>query len=488
MYKLTMLSGPVALLAAAAMATAGPAWVEGGGGDSDAGSLPPSAQNTQGSGPMAFISGNLDGTTGATGEGDFEDMYVINILDPATFCATTAFAPAFTEFDSRLYLFRIETNGDILGFGLLGNEDTGGPLPGDGLVPFGDIQTGACCFPDGSCLDLDPKECFNLGGEFQGIGTDCYKWKCDEHYGACCIEEEGCVDLLYTECQAAEGIFMGNDTFCEDGIICPDPDGSTMGNVSTDGTDIEITQPGLYLLAITVTPRQPVSGGAAIFYFPTSNTTEVSGPDGPGGEGEITDWMEPIPGWGTQLPLAAAVDDVPGEYMIMLCGVGFAQPAGLELPLDIKPGGCPNSFNNKNTGYGKLPVALVGTGDFDVSTVDTSTLSLSRADGVGGSVTPLAHHTRIGDVATPFDGDLCDCHELEGDGIHDLKLKFRRTTMVEVMELGDVPGGELVELVLAGELTDGTAFTARDCIRLVPPHVGEPSFRDPAATWGARSP
>jgi hypothetical protein len=485
MHKLTMLSGPVALLAAAAMATAGPAWVEGGAGDSDAGSLPGSAQNTQGSGPMMFIEGSLDGTTGATGEGDFEDMYVINILEPTLFCATTAYPPAFTEFDSRLYLFRIEANGDILGFGLLGNEDTGGPLPGGwGMVPFGDIVTGACCFPDGSCLDLDPKECLDLGGEFQGIGTDCSKVQCEEHYGACCIVEEGCVDLFYTECQEAEGIFMGDGTSCEDGIVCPDPQGSTMGNKSTDGTDIEITEPGLYLLAITVTPRQPVSENGAIFYFPTSDTTEVSGPDGPGGADEITDWMEPIPGFGPIVPFAGGAGDAPGEYMIMLCGTGFSQPAGLELPLDIKPGGCPNSFNNKLTGYGKLPVALVGTDEFDVATVDTSTLALARADGVGGSVSPLAYHTRIGDVATPFDGDLCDCHELLGDGIDDLKLKFRRRTMTEVMELDDVPGGELVELVLSGELTDGTAFTARDCIRIVPPVLGQPSSSDSAATFG----
>jgi subtilisin-like proprotein convertase family protein len=38
--------------------------------------------------------------------------------------------------------------------------------------------------------------------------------------------------------------------------------------------------------------------------------------------------------------------------------------------LDIKPGSCPNSFNNKGTGNGKLPVALVGTDDIDVTEVD----------------------------------------------------------------------------------------------------------------------
>ena len=54
--------------------------------------------------------------------------------------------------------------------------------------------------------------------------------------------------------------------------------------------------------------------------------------------------------------------------------------------LDIKPGSCPNPFNRH--GNGVLPVALVGTVEFDVAQVDLSTLRLSRADGVGGSVAP----------------------------------------------------------------------------------------------------
>ncbi|MHC4319301.1 MAG: proprotein convertase P-domain-containing protein, partial [Planctomycetota bacterium] len=158
------------------------------------------------------------------------------------------------------------------------------------------------------------------------------------------------------------------------------------------------------------------------------------------------------------------------------CAVAYPDQCLITGRLDIKPGSCPNSYNNRGTGNGKLPVALVGTGDFDVSTVDTSTLLLSRADGVGGFVAPLAGPPgpgiTIGDTATPSDGEPCDCHELAGDGIADLNLKFHRATMTDVLELGDLAGNSVVELVLTGSLTSGQGFEARDCIRLVAPSWG----------------
>ncbi|MCZ6612025.1 MAG: hypothetical protein O6941_05270, partial [Planctomycetota bacterium] len=147
-----------------------------------------------------------------------------------------------------------------------------------------------------------------------------------------------------------------------------------------------------------------------------------------------------------------------------------APPVFPSASLDIKPGSCPNSFNRSS--HGVLPIALVGTESFDVTQIDISSILLSRADGVGGSVAPNegpGQHSEFEDVATPFEGELCDCHELGGDGITDLSMKFRTDDVVSALLLNDLSAGDLVELVVDGTLLDGTPFSASDCIRLVPP-------------------
>ncbi len=138
------------------------------------------------------------------------------------------------------------------------------------------------------------------------------------------------------------------------------------------------------------------------------------------------------------------------------------------VKLDIKPGSCPNPLARASRGV--LPVALVGTQSFDVFDVDVDSLRLSRADGVGGSVAPAdgppGPQARVEDVATPFDGEPCDCDELGGDGLDDLLLKFSNRDLVDVLELNDLIAGAFVQLCLSGTLLDGTTFAVCDCIRL----------------------
>jgi hypothetical protein len=169
------------------------------------------------------------------------------------------------------------------------------------------------------------------------------------------------------------------------------------------------------------------------------------------------------------------IDPATGAVSNIRTADNSAQGLGIRGPapsLDIKPGSCPNSFNRRSRGV--LPVALVGDTDFDVLDVDVTTLALSRLDGVGGSVEPLngppGPGIEIADVASPFDGDVesCECHEVEGDGIDDISMKFRTQELVDVLMLGDRDPGELVPLVLSGQ-ANGIDFTATDCIRLVPP-------------------
>lgn len=120
-----------ALVASAAVTTgafAGPEWEERIG--VDAGPLPDAAQvvgNTAG-GPLASIRGRLSGADGLLpGVGDFQDMYLIQIVDPAGFAAQVSF-PDGDVFDTQLFLF--DTVIGPGGFGLLGNDEIAGAGPG----------------------------------------------------------------------------------------------------------------------------------------------------------------------------------------------------------------------------------------------------------------------------------------------------------------------------------------------------------------------
>ena len=132
----------------------------------------------------------------------------------------------------------------------------------------------------------------------------------------------------------------------------------------------------------------------------------------------------------------------------------------IEVGVDIKPESCPNPLNTKSKGV--LPVAVLGTDEFDVTTIDPVSICLSRE--VGEEVAPI--RSDLEDVATPFGGELCDCHDLNGDGYLDLTLKFYTQELVQALRLQDVIG-ETIPLTLTGNLqeTDGnTPIIGADCI------------------------
>ncbi|MCK4790069.1 MAG: thrombospondin type 3 repeat-containing protein, partial [Desulfobacteraceae bacterium] len=131
--------------------------------------------------------------------------------------------------------------------------------------------------------------------------------------------------------------------------------------------------------------------------------------------------------------------------------------------IDIRPGSCPNPFRLPNTdkkNEGKLPVAVLGTEDFDITTVDPMTIRLTR-EGVDGDVEPV--RWSYDDVATPFEGKLCDCHDLSGDGYLDLTLKFERKQLASELNLYDA-AGQTIPLTIIGNLNDGTPIRGEDCV------------------------
>ena len=143
------------------------------------------------------------------------------------------------------------------------------------------------------------------------------------------------------------------------------------------------------------------------------------------------------------------------------------------VSLDIKPGSCPNSFNIKSQGV--LPAAILGTDELDVKTIDPDTLMLTRAGIVGG--VPLIRHS-YEDVGTPFEGELCDCHDLNGDGDKDLTLKFSVQDLVAELKLYNIEDQETIPLTIVGETYDGTPIKGEDCIRVLNKPKPKPKPKD----------
>ncbi len=107
-----------------------------------------------------------------------------------------------------------------------------------------------------------------------------------------------------------------------------------------------------------------------------------------------------------------------------------------------------------------------GTAGFDVRSVDPATIRLTR-EGYAVGVAPLRWSYE--DVATPFEGELCDCHEAGPDGYEDLTLKFKDQEVWDTLDLG-VEGGSSIPLLVTGTLgadAGGTPITGSDCVRVL---------------------
>ena len=151
------------------------------------------------------------------------------------------------------------------------------------------------------------------------------------------------------------------------------------------------------------------------------------------------------------------------------------------VSVDIKPGSCPNPLNLNFVAHGQtevvtadnmaakadpgvkspkpvLPVAILGTEDFDVTNIDPESVVLEGAPAIRWSME---------DVSTPLGDDaaMCECTEAGPDGFIDLTLKFYRIDIINA--LGEVHDGDIVPLTLAGELYDGTSIEGVDCVVIV---------------------
>ncbi len=132
----------------------------------------------------------------------------------------------------------------------------------------------------------------------------------------------------------------------------------------------------------------------------------------------------------------------------------------IHVAIDIKPQGCPNPFNVGAMGV--LPVAILGTANFDVTTVDSTSIKLQGVP---------ALRSALEDVATPFLGTVknaTDCTTAGPDGFIDLVLHFDDQAVSAA--LGAATDGQVLLLTLTGNLLPqfgGTAIKGQDVVIVI---------------------
>lgn len=131
-------------------------------------------------------------------------------------------------------------------------------------------------------------------------------------------------------------------------------------------------------------------------------------------------------------------------------------PIVVPVAVDIKPQSCPNPINVKSRGV--LPVAVLGTAEFDVTTIDPASI---RVAGV-----PVLRWA-LEDVATPFtpsgrEPDAYSCTNFGPDGFPDLTLKLDIQQVVAA--LGEVNDGDVRVLPLTGKLMNETPIQGQDVV------------------------
>lgn len=172
------------------------------------------------------------------------------------------------------------------------------------------------------------------------------------------------------------------------------------------------------------------------------------------GEGQIA---ADVSGNGNDGTLGSTEDDDESDprWIFDVAPVGICN----NISLDIRPGTCPNAFNVASRGI--LPVAILGSEDFDVSTIIPTSVRLT-------DVAPIRDiYEDVAGVVT--DANECGCTTEGPDGYPDLVLKFRTQEIVDVLidDPGDLTQGDILALSLTGELVDGGSILGSDCIVLV---------------------
>lgn len=150
--------------------------------------------------------------------------------------------------------------------------------------------------------------------------------------------------------------------------------------------------------------------------------------------------------------------DINGSFEDLTTGNGVGIPSNLGIrffgvpdlcvDIDIKPGSDPSSVSCKNS-KGSVPVAVFGSANFDVSTIDLSSLELNG-------------------VPVTEEHDTIHIEDLNNDGLDDAVLHLDKAGVCDATSnTSDYPLKDTVDATLTGFTTGGEAFTGIGDIRIV---------------------
>lgn len=206
-----------------------------------------------------------------------------------------------------------------------------------------------------------------------------------------------------------------------------------------------------YELSYAWSPRPDVSNNQLAVYL---DDVEIAYHSASGGGTTQWTWetFEILAAY-TSTSVAFAEVGPDDQVGMLLDAVSLAPCPSIPVDIDVKPGSYPNCVNPN--GHGVIPVAILGSAEFDVGQIDPIALQF---EGTAVSVKGNGNHQcSINDVSGDFSASL----EGAPDGFDDLVCQF-------VDEFTDdwVPGDGLARVT--GLLYDGTIIEGADSICVVP--------------------
>lgn len=255
---------------------------------------------------------------------------------------------------------------------------------------------------------------------------------------------------------------LGSDCPATDqrGVGRPQLDGCDIGAFEVEGPPPDETDPVLTLPDDVTEEATGPDGAAVAFQVSATDETGPTNPEVSCTKGDpsvaVSPEGETFPIGTTEVKCSAT--DTAGNRAEGSFKVNVTQT---KVALDVKPQTCPNPLSSGATG--SYPVAIVGTGDLDVSQIDTA--KPIQLEGVEAQALSKG---AIKDVATPFAGTITDppqagqCTKAGADGKQDLNLKFDTQQIVKA--LGQVTNKEVRVLKLTAYLKDGTYIKGEDVV------------------------